>query len=252
MLTDLQTIFAKREELMRDKWNDNRSAKTVCRSSTSKTSFNSKTSVFVDDENVVSNCLLAESLALQKYGNGETIFHVLAREGRAQRIKELMSKYASMEKDDYGLYPWHVAVLNGHVNVVEQFIEQGSQDILEPSEHYQFSLLHLATVGVGTTEKQGEMIKYLLQRLPKINIDAVDMYGRTALFCAGQYKKPILGELLLTLGADPEILTDFNYCVMSMSLQTCPDLALKLLDWYVVNILIVMAICRVGIVDRLD
>ncbi|XP_063682718.1 uncharacterized protein LOC134817506 [Bolinopsis microptera] len=101
----------------------------------------------------------------------------------------------------------------------------------EPCNHFQFSILHVAVLGIGNTEKQAKMIEYIVNNISETVINETDVYGRTPLFCAAQYKKHKLGEVLLGLGADPEVITSFKYSALGMASTSCPNLMMSLMDW---------------------
>ena len=231
MEKNLQTIFEEREELMKDKWNENRPSKLACLRKSVKKQRKSQTSVAVNGKTNQEHFPQTCSMTIeQKYSNGETIFHLLARENQANAITDLLQQGHKIDKDDQGFYPWHVAAAHGNIEAVKSFYTHGNLQIHEPSEHYQFNILHVAVLGTGNTDKQTKMIEYIVNSISEIDINGQDVYGRTPLFCAGQYKKHELGCALLKLGADPQVLSSFRYSVLGMAATNCPNLTMTLMD----------------------
>lgn len=227
-MENLQQIFADREEVMKDKWNENRPSKLTNVTCLSRKQRHSQASKAVKkDMNLAQECISPS----QRYSNGETIFHLLARENQAAAITELLQIGHKIDKDDQGFYPWQIAAACGNIEAIESFYKEKSLRICEPCDHFKFTILHAAVLGTGNTDKQINMIKYIIENIQDIDIDGIDIYGRTALFCAGQYRKPELGKILLSLGADPEIMTKFNSKVLGMAATGCPDLTIALMDW---------------------
>ncbi|KAL5254187.1 hypothetical protein ACHWQZ_G013827 [Mnemiopsis leidyi] len=227
-MENLQQIFADREEVMKDKWNENRPSKLTNVTCLSRKQRHSQASKAIKkDMNLAQECISPS----QRYSNGETIFHLLARENQAAAITELLQIGHKIDKDDQGFYPWQIAAACGNIEAIESFYKEKSLRICEPCDHFKFTILHAAVLGTGNTDKQINMIKYIIENIQDIDIDGIDIYGRTALFCAGQYRKPELGKILLSLGADPEIMTKFNSKVLGMAATGCPDLTIALMDW---------------------
>ena len=230
MEQNLQTIFANREEIMKDKWNENRPTKLRCATSSSKKSRKSQSSVAVRSKSEISRWLQTYSTP-QRYTNGETIYHLLARENEAVSIRELLQQGFEAETDDNGFYPWHTAASYGNIEAMASFYEHRNSNFNEPCNHFGFSVLHIAVLGIGNTEQQAKMIEYIVNNISETVINETDVYGRTPLFCAAQYRKHKLGEVLLRLGADPEVITSFKYSALGMASTGCPNLMMSLMDW---------------------
>ena len=230
-MEDLQQIFADREEVMKDKWNENRPSKLNNVTCISRKPRPSRVSKAADKEKKLEELAQECISPSQRYSNGETIFHLLARENQAGTITELLQKGHQVDKDDQGIFPWQIAAACGNIEALESFYKEKPLKISESCDHFKFNILHTAVLGTGNTQKQIKMIEYIIKNIKEIDINQTDIYGRTPLFCAGQYRKPQLGKVLLSLGADPEVSTSFNSKVLGMAATGCPELTVALMDW---------------------
>ena len=224
-------MWRTRRDILRRKWNKEFSSTKI--KFFSNNSRNSEIETLDSksfQEKRLKRCLKGDSLVDDKYVNGETLFHIFARENNTDMIEELFKHNFKVQKDDFGFYPWHVAAAFGSLESLKIFIEQGC-NIANCVEGWNFNILHIATIGIGQYQQRIELIEYIINEISEISVDSVDVFGRSALILCSIYAKEDEGMYLLSQGSDPTIIPIYGITAVGISSMNSPRFCCYLLNW---------------------
>ena len=143
--------------------------------------------------------------ARAKDGNGLESVHVAARQGKRRIVDELLgaAKPAPVEAPDFrGATPLIYAAESGSVALVRSLIEKHKADVRAVDVHGNDAFLAAATKG------HSMVLAYLLGRQARDRgINQPNACGHTALHAAAQFGRTETARFLLTMGADPKLVT---------------------------------------------
>ncbi|GAU98765.1 hypothetical protein RvY_09868 [Ramazzottius varieornatus] len=129
---------------------------------------------------------------------GWTAVHAATDMGLHETVKLLLKNNARIDVfDDQGKAALHIAAENGFVEILDLLLR--SKAFVNSKTRSGFSALHLATMKGHT-----EMIHLLVEK-HHAAVDVMSMLRQTPLHLAAKYKQPAIFQLLLQLGADPNI-----------------------------------------------
>ena len=129
-----------------------------------------------------------------KDGHGWTPLHRPASEGEKAIVELLLSYGAQIDsRDDHGWTPLHCAASEGEEAIVELLLQKGAD--VQAKTQKGFTALHL----LENNPEHLEAARVLLAH--KVNLEAVNGAGNTALHVAAQHRYSALVDLLLASGA---------------------------------------------------
>ncbi len=142
---------------------------------------------------------LTQAVAAERSKNLKSApsLHAAAGMGNLKEVQRLATPQNLDIGDKDGMTPLHYAVLAGREDVANWLIGQGSRlDLLASNQK---SLLHFAAIGGN------DRILQTLLQTKKLNPNAADAFGRTALHFAIAAESLIAARSLIQHGADPTI-----------------------------------------------
>ena len=134
-----------------------------------------KTPLFYAVENNYQNIveyLLKNGANTEFQYNGETVLYYAAKKNKLDLVKELIRHKADIEaKDKYGATPLHLAVIHGHLDIIEYLLDNKYQvAFTESTDKNGYTPLYYATwKGYIDKKKYIDIMKCLLQKRANIN-----------------------------------------------------------------------------------
>ena len=120
---------------------------------------------------------------------GETALHLAAANGHLNIVNTLLDNGSDINaQNKHGETALHLAAANGHLNIVNTLLDNGS-DINAQNKHGD-TALHLATAN-----EHLDVVNTLLNNEAKV--DAQNLYGQTALYWAEENENPDILQVLL-------------------------------------------------------
>lgn len=144
--------------------------------------------------------------------SGWTALHFAAQSGNAGAVAFLLAQRANASAmDEHGVLPVAVAAMYGHVDIVRELCtHSGGQELIANVGRLdKRTVLHHAAA--SASPGASATLEYLLANVSStVDIDAGDANGWTALHLATQSGSALLVDLLLTRGANMNLLTAFD------------------------------------------
>jgi ankyrin repeat protein len=158
---------------------------------------------------VIEGILACKANIEAKQNEGYTALHLASKEGHLDVVTILIQNGACIESlTNNGLTPLCLAVHNGHAEIVDLLLFSGANNKVKVVS----SLLSLAIY-----KNRIEVVKVLLKH--KIDVEARDAKGWTALHLAAQENRSIAIELLFEAGADIEAKTPDGHTALHLGIQ---------------------------------
>ena len=158
----------------------------------------------IDANDAVAASALA-GLATMPDETGRPLFHRAARQGRIEIVWAMLESGVDVDlRDDIGFTALMEAARDGHVNMVSLLLEHGADpNIISSSAALKMTPIHLACVGGDTS-----IITALHDA--GASLDAQDTDGTTAVIWALGEGHREAADLMLALGADPDLENRFG------------------------------------------
>ena len=119
--------------------------------------------------------------------------HLAARGGLDEVVRELLTRGASPQSDDYWGTPLHFAAANGHASTMRLLLKAGADPNAHAADH-RYTPLHEALI-----DRHVEAVRVLIDA--KADLDARDDDGQTPLHWGGFAYRPQAVHLYRDLGA---------------------------------------------------
>lgn len=167
-----------------------------------------------------------DSKSADSNAEANSLLFVYAREGKIDKVREILAKGNPLGTDTVGTTALHCAVAGNQLETVELLLRAGMQADFKTKVDR--TPLHLAAY-----YGHEEIARKLLQK--DCQVDPYDMLLMTPLHWAVEKRFPKVVEMLLSHGADPNALSKFLKTPKSIAVNRGYSEIVQLLDHYQEN-----------------